>query len=78
MQKSFSLGAEQSLRWDKALAVAIEEEEITRKLFRMPRLEAGNCRDSVDGAVGFPTADHASRDLSSAIEVATAFDVLEG
>lgn len=33
-QKSFSLGAEQNFRWDKALqtAAAIEDEEIGRKL----------------------------------------------
>ena len=34
VQKSYSLGAEQHFRWDKALAVAeaIEDEEIVRKL----------------------------------------------
>lgn len=34
VQKSFSLGAEQSFRWDKALAAAaaIEDEELNRKL----------------------------------------------
>jgi hypothetical protein len=34
VQKSYSLGAEQHFRWDKALAVAeaIEDEEIARKL----------------------------------------------
>ena len=33
-QKTFSLGAEQNFRWDKALATAdaIEDEELTRKL----------------------------------------------
>jgi len=33
-QKTFSLGAEQYFRWDKALAVAgaIEDEELIRKL----------------------------------------------
>jgi hypothetical protein len=33
-QKTFSLGAEQYFRWDKALAVAdaIEDEELSRKL----------------------------------------------
>ena len=34
VQKSFSLGAEQNFRWDKALAAAdaIEDEELSRKL----------------------------------------------
>ena len=34
VQKTFSLGAEQNFRWDKALAVAeaIEDEELNRKL----------------------------------------------
>lgn len=34
VQKTFSLGSEQHFRWDKALAVAaaIEDEEILRKL----------------------------------------------
>jgi hypothetical protein len=34
VQKTFSLGAEQNFRWDKALtaADAIEDEELTRKL----------------------------------------------
>lgn len=34
VQKSFSLGAEQNFRWDKALAVAdaLEDEELVRKL----------------------------------------------
>jgi hypothetical protein len=34
VQKSYSLGSEQHFRWDKALAVAeaIEDEEIARKL----------------------------------------------
>jgi hypothetical protein len=34
VQKSFSLGSEQSFRWDKALeiAAAIEDEELIRKL----------------------------------------------
>lgn len=34
VQKSFPLGAEQYFRWDKALAVAeaVEDEEIARKL----------------------------------------------
>jgi len=34
VQKTFSLGAEQNFRWDKALAAAdaIEDEELTRKL----------------------------------------------
>ena len=34
VQKSYSLGAEQNFRWDKALesAAAIEDEELTRKL----------------------------------------------
>jgi hypothetical protein len=34
VQKSFSLGAEQNFRWDKALAAAeaIEDEELIRKL----------------------------------------------
>ena len=34
VQKSYSLGAEQHFRWDKALAVAqaMEDEEIVRKL----------------------------------------------
>ena len=33
-QKTYSLGAEQNFRWDKALAVAdaIEDEELSRKL----------------------------------------------
>lgn len=34
VQKTFSLGAEQGFRWDKALAAAdaIEDEELSRKL----------------------------------------------
>ncbi len=34
VQKSFSLGADQNFRWDKALqaAAAIEDEELSRKL----------------------------------------------
>lgn len=34
VQKSYSLGAEQQFRWDKALAVAeaMEDEELTRRL----------------------------------------------
>jgi hypothetical protein len=34
VQKTFSLGAEQNFRWDKALAAAdaLEDEELTRKL----------------------------------------------
>jgi Arc/MetJ family transcription regulator len=34
VQKTFSLGAEQNFRWDKALAAsdAIEDEELSRKL----------------------------------------------
>jgi hypothetical protein len=34
VQKTYSLGAEQNFRWDKALAVAdaIEDEELIRKL----------------------------------------------
>jgi len=34
VQKTYSLGAEQHFRWDKALAAsdAIEDEELTRKL----------------------------------------------
>lgn len=34
VQKTYSLGAEQTFRWDKALAVAeaMEDEELTRKL----------------------------------------------
>jgi hypothetical protein len=34
VQRTFSLGAERSFRWDKALAAAdaIEDEELTRKL----------------------------------------------
>jgi hypothetical protein len=34
LQKTFSLGAEQNFRWDKALATAdaLEDEELTRKL----------------------------------------------
>jgi len=34
VQKSFSLGAEQNFRWDKALeaAAAMEDEEISRKI----------------------------------------------
>lgn len=34
LQKTFSLGAEQNFRWDKALSVAasMEDEEISRKL----------------------------------------------
>ena len=35
VQRTFSLGTEQNFRWDKALvtADALEDEELTRKLF---------------------------------------------